>query len=196
MTKRPENTLPVGSDDFIAFNDLYNKNYQGFVRFAHSYLNDRAIAEDFVADSFLAYWNNHSRIEPDSKAKVYILVVLRNKCLNHLRKKKNDRAYIDKMSDLMRWDLSTRINTLEACNPEEVFSREIRQIVEHALESLPEKTLRVFKLSRYEHKSNQEIAEILGVSVKGVEFHITKALNILRNELSDYLSAFLFVLLM
>ena len=93
------------------------------------------------------------------------------------------------MSDLFKWDLETKISTLDACSPTEIFSKEIGDLVDKALMSMPEKTLRIFKMSRYEHMSNQQIAEVIGISVKGVEFHISKALTILRSELKDYLPA-------
>jgi len=47
-------------------------------------------------------------------------------------------------------------------------------------------------LSRYQNTPNKKIAEQLGISVKSVEFHITKALKILRTELKDYLVSILF----
>ena len=42
-------------------------------------------------------------------------------------------------------------------------------------------------MSRFGHKSNAEIAEQQGISVKTVEAHITQSLKILRRSLSDYL---------
>ena len=41
-----------------------------------------------------------------------------------------------------------------------------------------------------EQKSYKSIAENFGISVKGVEFHISKCLNILRKKLKDYLYDF------
>ena len=46
-------------------------------------------------------------------------------------------------------------------------------------------------LSRYNNLPNKKIAEQLNVSLKTVEFHITKALRILRVELKDYLASIL-----
>ena len=49
----------------------------------------------------------------------------------------------------------------------------------------------MFILSRYDQLSNKEIASKLGISIKGVEFHISKALKLLRERLRDYLIALL-----
>jgi RNA polymerase sigma-70 factor (ECF subfamily) len=49
-------------------------------------------------------------------------------------------------------------------------------------------------MSRVEDKSNKEIAKKFGISVKGVDYHVAKALKVLRVTLKDYLPALLFLL--
>jgi RNA polymerase sigma-70 factor (ECF subfamily) len=50
-------------------------------------------------------------------------------------------------------------------------------------------------LKRYEEKKNNEIAEIMGLSVKTVEMHMAKALLSLRKYLKDYIPQILLPLL-
>lgn len=190
MKDKFDKTHPDAGNDpsaFIEFNDIYKQFYSGFVMFANSYLKDAVLAEDYVAEAFMAYWNNRSSLRPDANVRAYILTVLKNKCLNHLRQTSREQARLRNIHDTAMWDLEMRISTLEACDPKEIFSAEIQEIVDKTLSTLSEKTLKAFVLSRYENKSHKEIAEELGMTVKGVEFHITKALNIIRKELKDYL---------
>ena len=91
--------------------------------------------------------------------------------------------------------LDIMILSLEACNPQEIFSEEVQQLVNKAIESLPTKTKEVFLLSRMEYLTNREISERLGVSIKAVEFHITKALKVMRIALKDYLPAIFYLFL-
>jgi len=79
-----------------------------------------------------------------------------------------------------------RIATLEACNPEKLFSDEVISLVTKALETLPEQTRDIFIRSRYNNQSHKEIADALGVSTKTVEYHVTKALKVMRVALKDY----------
>lgn len=90
------------------------------------------------------------------------------------------------LKDCETWELNLRIATLEACNPERLFSDEVQQLVEKALATLPAQTRDIFIRSRYHNQSHKEIAEALGISTKSVEFHITKALKVLRVVLKDY----------
>jgi RNA polymerase sigma-70 factor (ECF subfamily) len=95
----------------------------------------------------------------------------------------------EKLISNAAWELNIRITTLKACDPEEAFSNEAMEIVRKTLEAMPRKTRRVFIMSRFENKSYNEIAEELNLTRKGVEFHISKTLKVLRYKLKDYLPA-------
>ena len=82
--------------------------------------------------------------------------------------------------------------SLEACDPSTIYTDDINHIINETLNSLPEQTQRIFRMSRYEQMSVKEIAEKMGVSSKTVEYHITKALKELRISLKDYLPMALF----
>ena len=84
-------------------------------------------------------------------------------------------------------DLEFRIGSLESFTIEQLFVDEIGDIVRKTVEQMPEQTRRIFVMSRFENKRNAEIAAALGVSVKTVEFHITKILKVLRENLKDYM---------
>lgn len=182
---QPQFEIPAAGTGL--FNELYRKHYDGFVRFADSYIRDKAVAEDLVTESFMTFWDNRQVMLPGSNVRAYLLTVLKNKCLNHLKLREYRKKQLQNISEVSQWDLQMRITTLNACNPEEVFSAEIQDLVNQAIKELPPRTLEVFLLSRYQMKSNKEIAEMLGISVKGVEFHMTKALGLLRISLKDYL---------
>lgn len=97
---------------------------------------------------------------------------------------------MESLTSKIERDLYYRIRTLEACDPEEIFSNEIAEIVEKTLNTLPEQTRRIFEMSRYEYLSVNEISKQLHVSPKTVEYHITKSLKSLRKALKEYLPAF------
>ena len=69
---------------------------------------------------------------------------------------------------------------------EELVYEELHRQIHEVLDSLPEQSKMIFKMSREEDLLNREIAEKLGVSVKTVEYHITKVLCALRSLASKY----------
>jgi RNA polymerase sigma-70 factor (ECF subfamily) len=172
--------------DIQLFNQLFSEYQKRFIYFAITYLQDEAAAEDVVMDSFIYYWENRKTLEPDSNIPAYILKIVKHKCLNHLRSRS---IRIKVQNDINSHEtrvLQARITTLEACEPHELFREEAYEIVKHALASLPARTRDIFVRSRYQNQNYREIAEELGVSAKTVEFHISKALKVLRLVLNDY----------
>lgn len=90
-------------------------------------------------------------------------------------------------------ELNFRISLLESYDPSDLFSTEIKQIFEKTLSELPPKTRQAFELSRLECKTYKEIAEIMEISVKGVDYHMTAALKKFRVTLKDYLPVLFFL---
>lgn len=179
------------SNDIAIFNKLFNDYYQQFVRFAMGYIKDEAKAQDFVSDAYASYWEKKEMLANDTNAPGYILTIVRNNCLNYLRHKKVKQKAAEEFIEHAQWVLNTKINTLEACNPDKIFSEEINQIIATTINKLPERTAEIFRMSRFEHLSHLEIAKTLNLSTKSIEYHISKTLNELRLNLKDFLTILL-----
>ena len=177
------------SNDIAFFNKLFNEYYQQFVLFAMGYIRDEAKAQDFVSDAFASYWEKKETLSEDTNAPGYILTIVKNNCLNHLQHRKIKQRAAQELTEHAQWLIDTQINTLEACKPENIFSQEINEIIENTISDLPKRTAEIFRMSRFENLPHREIAKKLGVSTKSVEYHITKALSVLRINLKDFLTA-------
>jgi len=167
------------SADLKAFNQLF-ADYQGrFIRFANIYVRDIAVAEDFTIEALMQYWENRNTLKADSNVPAYILTIIKNKCINYLQHIQVREDASEHLKNHAEWELNTRISTLEACNPEELFTAEAPR--------------RIFIMSRYENKPYKEIAETLGMTTKGVEYHISQALKKLHANLKDYIPLLVFL---
>ena len=164
-----------------------------YIRFAYSYTYNQETAEDLVTENLMYYWENRHRLEEVKDIPLYILVTLKNKCLDYLQRERTWNNIAENLLSNKEWELQMRISSLEACEPETLFSNEVQELVNQALAKLPEKSRHIFIMSRYEGKNYQTIAKETNLSVKSIEFHISKALNLLRKELKDYLPCLLFV---
>lgn len=175
------------------FNTLFNEYNDRFIRFAYGYVKDKETAEDLVSESFVAYWENRAQLSSDTNPPAYILTIIKNKCLNHLQHLQTRYRVSEELRSHTEWVLQTKISTLEATDPDFLFSDEIRFIIDGTLQKLPAKTREIFMLSRDQGLTYKEIALMTNLSQKSVEFHISKALSHLRISLKDFLGILLFL---
>jgi len=180
--------------DDQTFERIFSENYKKFVRFADYYVHDHQTAEDWVSDAIVYYWENRRRLPDDTNVPAYIVTVIKNNCLDHLRHLQiREKVHNELLTDA-QWELNMRITTLTALDPTEVYSAEVLERINQTLSKLPEKTQQIFRQSRFDNMSNKEIAADHGLSIKTIESHITSALKALRNEFNDYFPLLLFLL--
>ena len=175
-----------GSEDIKKLNQLFEDYKSRFISFANSYVQDLTVAEDFVMEAFMDYWEVRDILREDSNIPAYILTLVKHKCLNHLKRKQLQEDVSQRIRDVAEWELNIQISSLEVCEPTELFTNEIKEIVNRTLEQLPEQTRHIFIMSRVANKTRKEIAEEMNMTAKGVEYHIAKALSALRVNLKDY----------
>ncbi len=182
----------MGSDLEI-FNSLFAQYHPRLVRFATTYLGDEMAAEDIVMESFMSYWEHRDNLAPGSNPAAYVMTIVRNKCLNHLRDRSVHRRVHEDIHSIGNRYLRSQIETLEACNPELIFSQEAESIINRTLASLPERIRQTFMMSRFDNKTHREIASELNMTGRNVEFYISKAMQVLRVSLKDYLPLLLII---
>lgn len=173
---------------------LYIKYYKKALLFTKSFVHDEIIAEDIVSESLIKCWENLKGMDDPDHIDALVLTILKNKSLDYLKHETIKNETINQLMDLEKRELELRIYSLEACDPNEVFSNEIKQIIAQTLAELPPKTRQIFIMSRFQNKSNKQIASELNTTIKGVEYHITRSLKYLRISLKDYLPIIQFFL--
>lgn len=178
------------------FSKLFNKYHKNFILFANSYIRDLAVAEDYATEAWLYYWENRDRLPLDTNIPAYVLTIVKNKCLSHLRHQMVHEQAIMELYNTLRWEMGMRIARLEACEPHQIFTNEIQDMIRQAIQKLPGQTQTIFCMSRIEQIPQKEIAQQMGVSLKTVEFHMSKAIKILRKELRDYFPLLSYMILL
>ena len=156
------------------FSQFFQENQKKFLSFAYSYTRNKAAAEDILMEAMVSLWENREKWEKDSNLHALLLTIIKNKSLNYLEHEQVRMKAEEAINTHKQRELDLRISTLEACEPETIFDTEIQRIVYKTLEQLPEQSRHIFILSRYHNAPNKKIAEQLGISIKSVEFHITK----------------------
>lgn len=174
------------------FNEFYQQHYRKCFLFAKSYVHDEWVSEDITSEALIKLWELQREGDIDNPSAL-LFTILKNKSLDYLRHEASKHEALSVMNMKGQRELAIRISTLEACDPDALFSKEIQEIIHKTINELPEQTRKVFMMSRFENISRQEIANILGISSKGVEYHISKTLKRLQMNLQDYLPVFYFL---
>ena len=170
------------------FTNIFMTSKNGFIQFAYSYLGNMQDAEDVVMESYIQYWENKDKETfQATNIKGYIFTIIRNKCIDVLEERKHLLQKNEELYNHMIGEIELNISSLKGCDPSELFTSEIEKIVHSTIETLPNRTREIFYERYLEQKPYKTIAENFGITIKGVEFHISKSLNILRKSLKDYL---------
>ena len=168
-----------------------SKSLQVTVRillFGRRYIESEEVVEDVVQDVFTSLWENRHRINIETSAKNYLITMTRNFCLNYLQRNRIEQNYIQgKMTN----PFEIGSNDLE----EVVLFSELKSLMIETLKTLPFEYQQVFIMSRFENKNYREIAEALGISVKSVERYKMRTEMKLRENLQDYISIMIIVMI-
>jgi len=166
------------------FNYFFDKYYQGLCVYAYRMLKSKSEAEDIVEDFFVRILENRKNIRIESSVKSYFMRSVHNRCLDYLAHQKviaSHEVYQVKMM------------TEEDFHEYPLIDAELKLQIERAIQDLPDGIRETFILNRVEGLKYHEIANQENISVKTVEYRISKALSILRKELGDYLPLLVFM---
>lgn len=167
-----------------AYDYIFRKYYKALCAQANAYVSDLDLSQSLVQDCFVRFWEKRQQATTIENLASYFSFMVRNKCIDHLRKEH-------------------RLQSIENSNLDEtdnlesdalLISHEFEEKLIVALSALPDRCRTAFEYSRFENLSYPEIANKMDISVKAVEALISRSLKILRKELKDYLPvlAFLF----
>jgi len=157
-----------------AYRHLFKQYFEPLTYFANKYLQDIDAAQDLVQEVFSGIYEKRTELNIEQSLKSYLYRSIQNSSLNIIRRdkmKEKHHAAIKSSSDGSFTDETIELNELELK-------------VHRAIDDLPEKCALIFKMSRFDQLSNQEIAEKLNISKRTVETQISKALKELRKVLT------------
>ncbi len=166
------NNIKIGKQD--AFSELFNKYYQPLCDFSYLMSNNKSCAEEVVADVFANIWIKRKKLKINKSVKAYLYRSTRNTTISYLRKRKNIFEEIEEEQlNVVKPDFSPEHN---------LAKEETTRKIEKLLSVIPQRSREIFILHRFNEFRYNDIAEMLDVSVKTVEKHISKALRILREN--------------
>ncbi|TRX45544.1 RNA polymerase sigma-70 factor [Bacteroides sp. HF-5092] len=170
--------------DQKAFDALFRKYYPTLCAYGHRFV-DLEDAEEIVQDSLLWIWENRENLIIEISLSSYLYKMIYRKALNKLAHidaaQRADTRFYEEMKEMLQ---DTDIYQIE----------ELTQQIKDAIANLPESYREAFVMHRFQDMSYKEIAEILEISPKTVDYRIQQALKQLRLDLKDYLPLLLPIL--
>jgi RNA polymerase sigma-70 factor (ECF subfamily) len=160
-----------------AFDKIFKDQYQNLCRYAFLVVRDEDTAHSLVQQVFVKLWENRSTMERIEHFTPYLIRMVRNHCINHLRREKHN----IQLADIP--DGAQTGNTTE----NQIDANAFEEALIIALSLLPERCKMAFEYSRFANYTNKEIALKMDISIKGVEALIGRALKLLRISMAEYL---------
>ena len=173
-------TLREGSEE--AFGTLFRRYYPRLHRFVCKYIADEAAASDAVQTCFMRLWERRSMLVGGSLQSM-LYTMLRNECLNSLKHTAIVEGYARQAQSVADTESLYNADFLGAADHQLLYD-ELQLSIDRALDTLPQRTADIFRMSRYESLKNREIAQQLGISTTAVEKHISKALKTIAAQLA------------
>lgn len=162
-----------------AFAEIYRRYGLSLLEQAGHKTGSREAAEEIVQDLFTALWQRRTNAASIQKLPEYLGTAVKFRVINLIKNRYTHEGYA----------AYSRSVATEADHrtEDDLAATDLAGALHAGLTHLPSHTREIFQLSRFEHQTVPEIAGRLKLTPKAVEYHITRALKLLRVSLKDFL---------
>ena len=177
----------VSSDGRGAFERLY---YDQVFRFAYYCLGEKEACKEVVSDVFFSIWKSKARLKEIDNIDTYLYITVRNEALRHISRSNSvNKIQMDQLCSFEPEEEATPEGMLE--------SQEMRELLNLAIDELPEKCRLIFLMIREEGLSTKEVAKILSIQESTVRVQmkiaVEKLIKRLKSDFPDI--SFVFILI-
>ncbi|SOU87410.1 sigma-70 family RNA polymerase sigma factor [Tenacibaculum dicentrarchi] len=160
----------------VDFSALFDTHYEKLYNYTIKIVKDESISNDLLQDTFIKLWENIDSMKINHRSiESFLIITLKNKIIDYFRKENVKKKHLNLY--VLNKDIEEEINN----------EWDLQKKIEEVYILLPQKTTDIFKLSRDKGHTYSEIASIKNISIKTVEAHISKALQVFKKELVNFL---------
>ena len=171
----------IRSDDQTAFSELFRRYWKKLHTMAYARVRSKEITEEIVQDLFTSLWDKRST-HCIQNLPSYLYQAVKFKSLSYIQSKILEERY---------WAYYRRfVPRKEDATDLMVGYDDLMEAIENGMKELPEKSKKVFRLHRMEGWSTAEIASLLNLSEKAIQYHLTRSVKKLRLHLKNYVLTF------
>ena len=173
--------------DEQAFEVLFKDYFKVLSVYARKFVQDLDLAQDLVQEVFVRFYENREKLVVHSSLKALLYQSVKNRCLDYLRSQQTHNTHHEEILTINKGSEVDASDFMEQV--------ELEEKIYQSISSLPEQCQVIFRMSRFEGKRNQEIADALNLSKRTVETQISNALKRLRKDIFPYLKALIIMVL-
>ncbi len=155
------------------FESVFKEYFKALTIYAKGYVQDLDTAKDITQETFIKLYEKRDELVIHTSLKSFLYTTIRNRCLDYIKLHKIHQQH--KNSILYQSSIS-----VEEEDTDRIRYAELKEKIHKAIKTLPTQNQKIFMLSRFNGKSNQEIAEELNLSKRTVETHISNAIKKIR----------------
>lgn len=168
-----------------AFQELFERYGPRIYQFSYSYLKNGEDAEELVQDVFLKIWEKRDSLDDSKNIKSFIFKVAVNAIYDFIRRKNIESAY----KDFAEANFEKQPNSTW----HQVIFSEMLANLDRLVKQMPPERQKIFRLSREDGLTSEEIARKLNLSKRTVENQLYRAIALLKKHYTtDSLFAMLF----
>ena len=143
-----------------SFQEFYSEYYQKVVFYINKKISNPFDAEDLASEIFLYCYSHYDDYDPQKSAlSTWLYLIVNSRIKNHYRDAK---TYVDLES--LVGVLSDDTIDMDAC----IYLQQMKQLLEKAMNRLPDRQRQIVKMRYFEEKSNAEVAVALGMTQNNV----------------------------
>lgn len=160
-----------------AFDTLFFRYSEAVFAFVLSVSKDYYIAEEVVQNVFILLWKKRSLLDKTRSLKSLLFSMAHNEMVSLFRKQKSEFIKRENFYAAFPSEISQETEF-------EIEFKNLRELVDQVISTLPEKRQEIYRLSKEEGLSNKEISKRLSISLKTVENQMTAARRTLRSQMN------------
>ena len=160
------------------FNDLIRQQSRNLYGIAFRILRSQEEAEDAVQEVFIKLWKQGSKIDEYNNINAVAVTMLKNFCIDQIRKKKHFIREDPENQYILNIDNSSPYDLME--------KRETENILYHIIDQLPDLYKDAIRLREIDGLSYEEIAEKTKQNINTLRVTISRARKLIRDEFNKY----------
>jgi RNA polymerase sigma-70 factor (ECF subfamily) len=182
--------LRVRDDDNEAFAELVELYHQRLVTVMHHLVANAEEAEDLAQEVFLRVYRGRKKYHPKAKFSTWLFTIANNLALNALRSRQRKPSIALNLRDsgpLGPRPAEHLVQDRGNLPMHNMQQQELAGIIQIALDGLNERQRVAVVLNKFEDMNYAEIAEVMGLTTKGVKSLLSRARDNLRIALKEYI---------